>query len=84
MAKESLPDAIHNAFSKLSAAEVELLAAAMLHGVPLRQILAGSRLDPDAVHEEMIGALRKLRAALDEQGHTAQRLQESVRQARER
>lgn len=66
------------AFQTLTPEESELLAVAMLHGVPVRQIVERTGLPADETQDAMIAALRKLRKAMDAEGCSAAQLQEQM------
>ncbi|MBM3463912.1 MAG: hypothetical protein FJX76_17595 [Armatimonadetes bacterium] len=63
---KDLRTAVKDSFDALDEDELKLITLAMLHGVPIRQLASGKAAD-DA-QARMIGALKKLRAALDGAG----------------
>lgn len=70
-----LRQALGDALAGLEERELELVAVAIVHGVPVRQLVTGSAVSADDTHDLMIGALKKMRQTLDAAGYTSPALQ---------
>jgi len=63
-----LRQTIGDVLGSLSDEELELVALGVFHGVPVRQLVAGSRRSADDCHAMMIDALKRMRTEMETAG----------------
>lgn len=68
MDRTKLTETIRGCLDGLTDEELQLVALGVIHGVPIRQLVAGSARKADDCNAMMIGALKKMRAEMETAG----------------